>query len=117
LDFDDAIKAHTIWKSTLRMYISKPDRSLNPSDVALDHKCQLGQWLHGDGKKFSSMPEFARLMAEHGRFHKAAADVIRKADAGQQVTEEIALGAHSDYASASTACVQALMAMRTKAQA
>lgn len=114
MNFDDAIMAHTQWKMKLAIYVSNPDRSLHASDVAADNKCQLGQWLHGEGQKYSALPEFSKLVSDHAHFHKAASAIIRKADSGQHVTEEIALGAHSEFASASTAVVQALMAMKNE---
>jgi methyl-accepting chemotaxis protein len=116
VNFDDAIRAHSQWKQKLSAYVSKPDRSLNASEVSADSKCQLGQWLSGEGKKFASLTEFSQLTSDHSRFHKAAGDVIRKADSGQNVTEEIALGANSEFAVASTAVVKSLMAMKSKAK-
>lgn len=53
-------------------------------------------------------------MSSHARFHKAAGDVVNKANAGQKVTEEIALGSKSEFAAASGDVVKALMAMKTK---
>ena len=50
-----------------------------------------------------------------GRFHRAAGEVIRKADDGRNETEEIALGSKSEYAAASGAVVSALMKMLSKA--
>jgi len=41
-------------------------------------------------------------------------DVVKKALAGKKVSDEIALGAHSEFGSASNAVVSALMAMKLK---
>lgn len=98
----------------LGSYIAKPDHSLKAAVVGSPHECELGKWLDGEGKKYSNVPEFTALVAGHANFHKAAAAIITKADAGQKVTEEVALGAHSDYASASTKVVQSIMAMKAK---
>lgn len=114
MNFQDAITAHTQWKMKLTSYIAKPDHSLNASEVGKDNKCQLGQWLYGEGHKYSSLPEFSTLVSDHTRFHKAASEIIKKADAGQRVTEEIALGARSEFASASAAVVKSLIAMKAK---
>jgi Chemoreceptor zinc-binding domain len=114
VNFDDAIKAHSSWKMKLSSYITKPDHSLHASDVSSDGKCDLGKWLQGEGQKHSSLPEYVRLKTDHARFHKAAADIIAKADAGQSMTEEVALGSRSEYAAASTAVINALMAMKAK---
>ncbi len=115
MNFDDAIKAHSAWKLRLQSYLSNPDKSINPNDVCKDNLCDLGKWIHGDGKKFESMEEFKKLKSEHAKFHKAASDVVIKADNGQSVSEETQLGAKSDFAQSSTAVVTAIMAMKRKA--
>jgi hypothetical protein len=49
---------------------------------------------------------------EHAKLHHAAAAIVRKADSGQSVTEETALGANSDFAKASTAMGSAIIHMK-----
>ena len=115
MDFDHAISAHSSWKLKLRTYLAKPDHSLKAADIAQDGNCELGKWIVGEGRAFASLPEFNTLRSEHARFHKAAADVVRHADSGQNVTEEIALGSKSEFSSASSAVVSAIMAIKTKA--
>jgi len=114
MNFDEAITAHTGWKMKLARYIARPDGSLKSAEVSPDRNCELGKWLHGTESQYSHMPEFSALMSEHARFHTAAGDVIRKVDLGQRVTEEIALGATSEYGSASSGVVKALMALKSK---
>lgn len=114
MDFDEAIKAHSAWKLKLSSYLRKPDGSLKATDVQVDNKCQLGQWIYGEGAKHSSMAEFTTLKSEHAKFHKAAAEVVKKADSGQDTSEETALGSKSAFSSASSAVVNAVMAMKRK---
>ncbi len=61
MDFDEAVGNHTKWKRKLRQYVANHDGSLRPADVSLDHKCVLGQWIYGEGSKYSSLPEFTRI--------------------------------------------------------
>jgi Chemoreceptor zinc-binding domain len=117
MDFDQAIAAHSTWKSKLRSYLSKPDGSLKPADVSADNKCPLGQWIYTDGPRYSKMPEYANLKSEHARFHKIASDVVRRADSGQSVSEETALGANSEFSKASSAVVVAILAMKRQVPA
>lgn len=117
MNFDEAIKAHSAWKMKLSNYLRNPDGSLKASEIEQDNKCQLGQWIHGDGAKWSSLPEYATLKAEHARFHKAAADVVRKADSGQSTNEDTSIGGNSPFATASAAVVAAIMKIRSKAAA
>jgi methyl-accepting chemotaxis protein len=115
MNLEDAVIAHSEWKRTLTSYISKPDHSLKVSEVAADDKCKLGQWIAGEGRKYASLPEFAKLRAEHTRFHRAAADVVRRAVAGQPVSSEVAVGAGSEFGKASAGIVLAIMDMKKKA--
>ena len=114
MDFEQAILAHRHWKDKLSDYLKKPDGSLSAMEVAKDDKCELGKWIHGDGAKHAKSPEFQHLRSEHARFHKAAADVVHKADSGANVSGETALGGHSEFAAASTAVVKAIMSLRSK---
>ncbi len=115
MDFDEAIKAHSSWKLKLSSYLRKPDGSLKVSEVQVDNKCQLGQWIYGEGMKYSSLPEYQTLKNEHAKFHKAAANVVMKADSGQNVSEETAIGGTSDFSVASSTVVSAIMSMKRKA--
>ena len=115
MDFDQAIAAHSAWKQKLSEYLRKRDGSLKSAEVALDTKCPLGQWIHGEGSKYVKLSEFTTLKTEHTRFHKAAADVVRHADSGKSTSEEIALGSKSEFANASSAVVMAIMAVKKHA--
>jgi hypothetical protein len=117
MDFDQAVAAHSAWKTKLRDYLSKRDGSLKPAEVSPDNKCPLGQWIYGEGSQYSKLPGFPALKSEHARFHKAAADVVQKADSGQSISEEVALGSQSDFALTSSAVVMAIIAMKKQLQA
>jgi hypothetical protein len=114
VDINSAIQAHVNWKTKLAIYIARPDHSLKASEVSHHEQCELGRWLAGEGRKFAAMPEYTQLAADHARFHHAAAEVIRKADAGERVQEDIALGGKSEYAAASNAVVTSLMKIKAK---
>jgi Chemoreceptor zinc-binding domain len=115
MNFDQAIVAHGRWKAKLSAYIKKPDRSLSASEVMPDNQCELGQWIHGDGAKYAALPEFQTLRSEHARFHKAAAEIIRKADSGKDVSEEVSSGSKSEFSTATVAVVDALAALKVAA--
>lgn len=115
MDFDQAVVAHGAWKNKLVEYLTKRDGSLKPADLFVDNKCSLGQWIHGEGMKYSKFPEFAAPRDEHARFHKAVAEVVRHADEGKSITAETALGARSEFSSASSAVVLAIVNMKKHA--
>ena len=112
MDLNQAIDAHVSWKTKLATYLLHPNGTINGSKLALDDQCELGKWIHGDGGRLSNEPNFVHLAAAHARFHKEAAEIVRKADAGQQVMAEAALGAKSEYARASNEVVMLLMKLK-----
>jgi len=116
MDFDEAIRAHGAWKAKLSTYLRKPDGSLKAAAIQSDNQCDLGRWIYGEGAQFGSDPEFAVLKASHKKFHKAAAEVVNKADSGKSTSEDVALGSKSEFSTASANVVSAIMAIRRKAK-
>lgn len=115
MNFDDAIKAHVSWKIKLTTYLKRPDKSLNAEHVCKDDNCDLGKWIYGEGKIYSNRNEYIHLKKEHARFHKAAAEIIKKADTGHGLSEEVAVGIKSEYNEASNNVVSAIMEMKKAA--
>lgn len=114
MDFDSAIRSHSDWKMKLKQYIGNPDGSIDIETLAKDNACALGQWLYGDGSKFKALPEYGMIIEAHKRFHKEAASIVRRCNSGESVSEDLALGAKSGFASASSEVVGLLMKMKTK---
>ncbi len=114
MDFNQAIVAHSSWKRKLRSYLEKPDGNLKPEDAGAESKCELGKWIVAEGRAYASVPEFALLRAAHTRFHKAAGDLIRRADAGEKVDGEMALGIRSEISDATNAVISLITAIRRK---
>jgi hypothetical protein len=114
MTFDDAVVCHSEWKRKLQAYVSNPDGSMSLGEVAATNKCRLGRWIGGKARKYAAFPEFARLIAEHTRFHKAAADIVTRADLGHDVSFEFALGVGSEFSLASSAVVLAIMDMKRR---
>lgn len=114
MSFDDAVICHSEWKRKLYNYGMNPDHSLTRDEVAANDRCKLGKWIRGEGRQYSVYPEFAKLTAEHTRFHKAAAEIVGRADRGEDVKGEFAVGVGSEFSLASSAVVLALMAMKRR---
>lgn len=112
MNFDEAIKAHTIWKMKLSTYINNPDKSLNYKTVCQDNVCDLGKWIYGEGSKYFSNQNFLKLKQIHGEFHREAANIIQKSDTHQDVREEVMLGSKSKFSNLSNEIVTILMQMR-----
>ena len=116
MDFDQAVAAHTAWKRTLARHLDKRDGSLRPNEIALDDRCALGQWIHGRGEaEYHNLPEYSVLLREHARFHRCAAEVVRRANSGEAVDKQITVGARSEFTMASSAVVLAIMAIKKRA--
>ena len=116
MDFNQAIRAHAAWKMKLSVYLAKPDGSLKVADIEPDNRCALGQWIYAEGQKLAQFPEFTALRNEHTRFHTCAASIVKKADSGQNMTEETALGADSEFSRSSAAVIAAIMTMKRKTE-
>jgi methyl-accepting chemotaxis protein len=114
MDFDEAVGTHSKWKRKLRQCLAKHDRSLSPTDVSLDDKCVLGQWIYSEGARHSALPEYTKLKYEHARFHRVAAELVRKANSGDPVDAEMEPCANSEFSTSSSAIVIALMAMKKR---
>jgi hypothetical protein len=114
MDFDHAIAAHGKWRVKLRAYLAEPDGSLLAPEIALDNTCDLGIWISGKGAKYSDLPEFQSLRSQHARFHKAVAEIVRKVDSGQRVAEQAALGATSEFSSATADVVSAILSLKAE---
>ena len=116
MDFDSAVQAHMEWKFKLAAYIRNPDHSLDPLVVGLDNRCPLGQWIHGEGgAQYGTIADFADLKTKHATFHREAASIVRRADAGETLQEGSALDNHSDYGKASLAVIVAINIVKRQA--
>ncbi|MEQ1884381.1 MAG: CZB domain-containing protein [Bryobacteraceae bacterium] len=113
MNFDAAIQSHIAWKRTLADYLIQPNGSLRPAEVGADNRCELGKWIHGNSAALGTQTEYQELKSKHAEFHRCASDVVRMADSGQSISEEIALGSNSGYSQASIAVVRALMKMKS----
>ncbi len=113
MNFDAAMAAHAAWYMKLSKYLSKPDGSLSASLAGSNH-CELGMWLNSNGKAYAHMPEFEVLVASHEQFHRIAGDLITKANAGQSVPDDVALGPMSELALASSKLVRSMITLEMK---
>ncbi len=112
MNFDEAIHVHAAWKIVLSTYLRSVDGTLTAAETRVDNRCALGRWLYGEGKKYSSTAEYQILMAEHARFHQAAAEVVDRANSGQDADANRFLHSDSEYETASRNVVKAIMDLK-----
>jgi hypothetical protein len=116
MDFDQAILAHTRWKSRLKNHIEGQEQ-VDPAILAKDDQCDLGKWLHGEATEYSGLRAFADLKAKHAKFHTVAAAVAQSARSCSPETALESLQPLSEYGRASSDCVMALAALKQSAAA
>jgi hypothetical protein len=114
MDFNDAISAHTAWKKKLKERLDRCDRTVDPAVVGRDDACALGQWIKSQGEGHRGLREFAEMQSCHTHFHKAAADLVRRALKDPEAVREMIVGANSEFTTASTALVRSLLVLRQR---
>jgi len=108
MNFEEAVTVHQRWKTRLRMTIDgKSTEALDPNVVCQDNQCELGKWIHGEGRQtMGAKPEFGAVKATHADFHQMAGNVLRKALAGDKAGASILLD--GDFYQASSKVIQAI---------
>lgn len=115
MDLDQASKAHVDWKVKFRTAIAKQEK-LDDVTIGKDNCCELGKWLHSEGKtKFGSLPAHRDLLAKHAAFHVEASQVARLINAAKYAEAEQAIGAGTGYTSASSAVGVAILRLKKDA--
>ncbi len=116
MDLDNAIAAHSEWKTKFRVAIQKKEQ-LDAISISLDNKCPLGQWLHGEGKgQYARLASYGGCIAKHAEFHRCAGSVAKAINAGKYTEADAMLTAGTSYSDASSAVAVAIMALRREAR-
>ncbi|WP_430421803.1 CZB domain-containing protein [Phenylobacterium sp.] len=112
MNLDNAITAHAEWKMKLRGAIDRCE-SVDADSIAADNCCELGRWLHGDGRRAcGASPVFKDVVAKHAVFHRAAGRVAREINARNYDVARKLLDAGAEYASASADVGAAIIGLR-----
>ena len=116
LDIDMAIAAHENWKLRLQSYLDGTSKEVFGAEViCFDDRCDLGKWIHGDGKaKLGAFPGFTALMGHHKMFHYAASNVVALAKSGKGKQAQAMLG--GQFGQFSQEVVQGLTALKEMAK-
>jgi hemerythrin-like metal-binding protein len=81
---DRAIQSHLRWK--IRLYSIIADRDAAALDRPLlcaDGHCDLGRWIHGDGRGLADLDLFQALQESHRRFHASVGAICDLVVAGR----------------------------------
>lgn len=103
MNLDDAIQKHADWKIKFRSAISRKEQ-MDAETIGKDNCCELGKWLHGEGKVLhSKLASFPDLISKHAEFHRQAGKVAKEINAGHYEQAERMLSADTPYGQASSA--------------
>lgn len=115
MSFQDWIVAHTRWKHRLDQYVSGiSSEKLDPRVIEQDDQCQLGKWIHDEGKKYAIDADYNELKAKHAEFHKRAAEVVRACHRGDKAEARRLLEVTEPFTQVSAVVVQLISKLRGK---
>lgn len=112
MDLEQAVGKHAEWKMKLRSAITKQE-TLDAATIAKDNCCEVGKWLHGEGKlKCANLASYSDCVQKHAAFHAEAGKVAKTINAKDFKNAEVMLGNGTSYAAASSAVGVALMRLK-----
>lgn len=117
MNFDEAITAHSQWKIRLKTILEgTSSEKLDPAVVALDNRCPLGQWIHGDATLHAALAEYDELKREHARFHLSAAEVLKHHLQGEAGKAKVSLDPGGAFHEASLRTINAIRHLRRRVE-
>ncbi|MEW6646306.1 MAG: CZB domain-containing protein [Pseudomonadota bacterium] len=93
LNMKQALDAHIAWTRRVENHLKGSDDSrYEVAEVAADHLCTLGKWIHGPAQReFGPTAEYAELRRVHADFHIAVGAVLNDVDNGTVTDAEQSL--------------------------
>ena len=115
MNLDNAVQTHALWKTKLRAAISKHEQ-LDLVTLSRDDCCELGLWLHGEGKtSYGRLASHADCVHKHVVFHSEVTRVAKAVNAKLFDSAEDMLSAGTPYAKASSALSVSFLQLRKEA--
>jgi two-component system chemotaxis sensor kinase CheA len=112
IQLENAIAAHSKWKTRLRQYLDGGGEKLDPKFVGKDNVCDLGKWIYGEGARYKAIEAYSELKTSHAHFHRCAANVVSMHQDGNKKAAESMLQPGGVFNSASTSTVQAIIKLQ-----
>lgn len=109
MDFDEAIVSHLKWKIHLHNFLVGKGGRLDCSTAAQADACELGQWIAGEGRCYQEMGSYRELVEKHEIFHRTAAEILKRAEAGDTEGAMALLANGREFSNASRGIVGAIM--------
>lgn len=116
MDLEKAIAKHAEWKLRFRAAIRNGE-TLDVGTIMADDCCDLGRWLHGDGKvTYGLHPTYSTCVGKHAEFHSEAAKIAKAINAKAYTEAERLMGADSRFKQVSSELVDLLYALMKERQ-
>ena len=101
MNLTQAISKHIEWKVKFMSTILKQE-SMDTETISKDNCCELGKWLHEDGKaQFGNLASYAICLDKHATFHKEAGKIADKINEKKFSDAEAMLNAGQPYTTSS----------------
>ena len=112
MNLDNAITAHAQWKMKFRGAIAAK-QAMDASTIAKDNCCEVGKWLHGEGRTaWGSKPEFVTLIERHKVFHVEAGKVATAINSKHYDLATKMIDSSTPFAAASSAVGVAILGLK-----
>lgn len=110
-EIDNAIGAHGMWKSRLKIAIDTGKSEVPVEVIRQDNQCVFGKWLYGSSLTAAdkSSSHYKTVKDLHATFHKTAAQVAELALAGKKAEAEKLMGLGGEYSTVSSKLTQAML--------
>lgn len=110
---DRALAVHRAWKATLLKAVQS-DAVLDVQTLQRDDCCDLGQWLHAEGRQqYGHTPQFVALLRTHKEFHLVTGMVATVINDKNYEQAKTLLQTGSQFEAASTDVALAIMNLKS----
>jgi methyl-accepting chemotaxis protein len=114
MNLDSALQTHIDWKVKFRTAISKQEQ-MDAATIAKDNCCELGKWLHGEGKtQHGSLTSYAPVLTKHAAFHVEAGKIATAINAQKYTEAEAMLGGGTPFTNVSSEVGVAIMRLKVE---
>ncbi len=114
MDLNEAIQKHAQWKFRFRQALLT-NELMDADVVAKDNQCELGKWLHGEGRSlYGQRNAHAQCLAKHTAFHIEAGKVAVMINAHRKHDAERMLANGSQFSEVSKAVAVALIELQNE---
>jgi hypothetical protein len=112
MNYDQMILAHSKWKTRLKQAIQGQEQ-VDVQVAAKDDQCELGKWIHGEGKKHANLSAYNDLKTKHARFHASIPGVVNAARSSTPAEAlELLDPVKGEFGRASSDCINAITALK-----